>query len=396
MMRVLTLPYYIISYLSYITPTHSQSTLLNVDLIMNQISTQLKHRFDNNQPADGYPHSYNVGQSVVTVNSSDWTSGFFPGILWYTYEYTKNPTWKKHAEDWTAGLEGEKNNTTTHDLGFILYTSFGNGYRLTQNAKYKSILLKGAKSLASRYNPNVGCIRSWEHGDWKYPVIIDNMMNLELLFWASKNSVDKSFYKIAVSHANNTLKNHFRKNGSSYHVVDYDSKTGKVISRTTAQGYANESAWARGQAWGLYGFTMTFRETHEKVFLEQAEKIAHYYIENLPRNRIPYWDFDAPNIPFEFQDASAAAIAASALIELSQYSEKSGKFYLNAAKEILETLSSPSFFAKEKTNGNFILTHSVGNLPKNIEVNAPLIYSDYYFQEALLRYRKLSQNGDSK
>jgi hypothetical protein len=354
---------------------------------MQKVNVQLKNMLSAVKPTELYPRTYNVEQSVVTVNSSDWTSGFFPGILWYMYEYTNDQLWKKQAENWTAGLEEEKYNTKTHDLGFMLYNSFGNGYRLTHNEQYKKILLQGAKSLASRYNSNVGCIQSWEHGNWEYPVIIDNMMNLELLFWAAKVSGDKSFYTVAVNHASNTRKNHFRKNGSSYHVVDYDSKSGKVISRTTAQGYANESSWARGQAWGLYGFTMTYRETRDTIFLHQAEKIANYFIRYLPRNKIPYWDFDAPTIPFEFQDASAAAIAASALVELSTFSTQYGGSYFKTAEDILRTLSSPAFLAKEKTNGNFILMHGVGNKPKNLETNVPLIYSDYYFVEALLRYQ---------
>jgi uncharacterized protein YyaL (SSP411 family) len=256
-------------------------------------------------------------------------------------------------------------------------------------------LLQAAKSLASRYNPNVGCIQSWQHGDWEFPVIIDNMMNLELLFWAAKISGDHSYYLIAVNHAKKTLKNHFRKNGSSYHVVDYDASTGQVLSKTTAQGYANESAWARGQAWALYGFTMTYRETRDTIFLHHAEKIASYFIQHLPRNKIPYWDFDAPNIPFEFQDASAAAIAASALVELSQFTKRSN-LYFATTEEMLNTLSQPAFFAPPGTNGDFILKHSVGNKPKNLETNVPLIYTDYYFLEALLRYRSLVKKTGPK
>lgn len=369
---------------------------IDINLIFKKIGIHLVNALSSVKPDGHYPRTYNVKQSVVTVNSSDWTSGFFPGILWYMYEYTCDPIWKKHAEIWTAGLEDEKNNRETHDLGFMLYNSFGNGYRLTQNPQYKNILLQGAKSLASRYNPTVGCIQSWEDGKWKFPVIIDNMMNLELLFWAAKTSGDKSFYNIAVTHAKTTLKNHFRKNGSSYHVVDYDTKTGKVISKTTEQGYASESAWARGQAWALYGFTLSYRETRDTVFLNQAQKIANYFIRYLPKNKIPYWDFDAPNIPFELQDVSAATIAASALLELSQYSVAYKEKYFNTATGILETLTSPAFFAQEKTNGNFFLMHSVGDKPKNIEVNVPLIYSDYYFIEALLRYRMLTRNAGLK
>jgi hypothetical protein len=311
------------------------------------------------------------------------------------YDYTKDPYWRKNAELWTSGLEQKKYNTRTHDLGFMLYSSFGNGFRLTKNPNYKAVLIQGAKSLASRYDPKVGCIRSWDHGNWNFPVIIDNMMNLELLFKASKISGDPSFYSIAVSHAKSTLRNHFRKNGSSYHVVDYDNN-GKVISKSTAQGYSNESSWARGQAWGLYGFIMTYRETHDPQFLAQAEKIANYIIGNLPKNKIPYWDLTAPNIPFEFQDASAAAIISAALLELSQFSEKNGKEYFNMAEEILITLSSPSFFASENTNGNFLLMHCIGNMPERKQINDPLIYADYYYLESLVRYSTLSKNRNKE
>jgi unsaturated chondroitin disaccharide hydrolase len=369
----------------------AQQPLLQVDNTLVNVQQHLARALSTHTNTSLYPRTYSYEQSLVTVKSSDWTSGFFPGILWYVYEYTHDPKWKMQAERWTAGWEKEKNNTTTHDLGFMLYCSFGNGYRLTQNPRYKKILLQAAMSLASRYHPTVGCIRSWDHGTWKYPVIIDNMMNLELLFWASENSGDPTFYQIAVNHATHTMKNHYRKDGSAYHVIDYDVQTGRVISRTTHQGYADESAWARGQAWGLYGFTMTYVRTKDKIYLNHAEKIAHYFISHLPKNKIPYWDFSAPLIPFEVQDASAAAIAASALIELSMHSEQSGSHYLKTAEAILNTLHAPSFFARENTNGNFFLMNGVGNKPGNSEINVPLIYADYYFLEALLRYNALKK-----
>jgi len=369
-----------------------QIQLINIEQVFRSVENHLTNAVRSSKLQVKYPRSYNFKQSLVTVKSSDWTSGFFPGCLWYMYEYSKDSRWKVEAERWNAGLEEEKNNTNTHDLGFMLYCSFGNGYRLTGDTRYKEILLQGAKSLASRFNPTVGSIRSWDHGEKGFPVIVDNMMNLELLFWAAKESMDKRFYHIAVTHANNTLKNHYRENGSSYHVVDYDPKTGKIKSRTTAQGYSNESSWARGQAWGLYGFTMTYRETRDKTYLIHAEKIADYFIGNLPKNNVPYWDFNAPNIPFEVQDASAAAIAASALVELSQYSEKNSAAYLNTAEKILISLSSTSFFAGEKTNGNFVLMHSVGSKPDKSEVDVPLIFADYYFLEALLRHDSLKKS----
>ncbi len=286
----------------------------------------------------------------------------------------------------------KKNTTHTHDLGFMLYSSFGNGYRLTKNPQYKAVLLQAAKSLASRYNSKVGCIRSWDHGKWSFPVIIDNMMNLELLFEASKISGDQSFFAIATQHAKNTLRNHFREDGSSHHVVDYDSKTGKVLSKSSAQGYSDESSWARGQAWGLYGFTMTFRETHDSLFLHHAEKIADYIIHHLPKNKVPYWDLNAPNIPFEYQDASSAAIIASALLELSRFSRMHSSEYYSVAQSILETLASPSFLSHENENGNFILMHSVGNKRENKQIDAPLVYSDYYFIESLIQYSRMQYN----
>lgn len=369
----------------------AQSSQLPVDSILAKAGIQLLHALSQNKQTSLFPRSYNLGQSVVLVKSDDWTSGFFSGCLWYMYEATHDPFWKSAAEKWTNGLEKEKTNEDTHDLGFMLNCSFGNGYRLTKNKNYKEVLLQAARSLASRYNSKAGCIRSWDHGDWGFPVIIDNMMNLELLFRASKISGDKSFYNIATSHARQTLKNHFRSNGSSYHVVDYEPETGKVISRTTAQGYANESSWARGQAWGLYGFTMAYRETKDILFLKQADKIAMYILKNLPKNKIPYWDFNAPNIPFEFQDASAAAIIASALLELSKYSKEHADIFFEEGSEILKTLSKPPFFANENTNGNFILKGGVGNGRKKLEVNVPLIYADYYFLEALIRYKELKK-----
>lgn len=326
------------------------------------------------------------GGRLKLVVSRDWTSGFFPGILWYLYDYTKDKKWLKEAEIFTKKLEKEQFNKGTHDLGFMIYCSYGNGYRLTKDENYKKVILQAASSLSSRFNPKTGVIKSWDHnrGKWQYPVIIDNMMNLELLFEASKLSGDSSFYKIAVSHANTTLKNHFRTDNSSYHVVDYNPETGKVIKKMTHQGYADESAWARGQAWGLYGYTMCYRETGNPVYLEQAEKIADFYLNhpNLPEDLIPYWDFNAPNIPNEPRDASAAAITASALYELASYAPS--KNYRQQADAILANLS--KFYKSPlKENSGFILLHSTGHKPADSEIDVPLIYADYYYLEAILR-----------
>ncbi len=340
------------------------------------------------------PRSVTKDNRLKLVPSKDWTSGFFPGALWYLFESTKKDYWRNQAKKFTERLEPEKFNNKTHDMGFKMYCSFGNGYRLTKNEKYKKILLKSAQTLSTRFNPKVGCIRSWDFNKdvWQFPVIIDNMMNLELLFWASEVSGDSTYYKIAVSHANTTMKNHFRKNYSTWHVVNYDTLTGKVISKETHQGYSDSSTWSRGEAWALYGFTMCYRETKNKKYLTEAENIANFIMtnKNLPTDGIPFWDFNAPNIPNAKRDASAAAIMASALYELSQFeNEKSkSKYYIKFADKILSTLSSKNYFAKGNNHG-FLLKHSVGNMPKMSEVDVPIIYADYYFLEANLRRLKI-------
>ena len=333
------------------------------------------------------PRTIDKNGNVVLVNSRDWTSGFFPGCLWEIYEYTKDDKWKSEAQFYTKNIEREQFNNTTHDLGFMLYCSFGNGYRLTGDDHYKDVLLQSAKTLITRFNPVVGCIKSWESNDrWEYPVIIDNMMNLEILFWATKETSDSTFYKIAVAHANTTLKNHFREDFSTWHVLSYDSTTGQVLKRNTAQGYSDESCWARGESWGLYGFTMCYRETKDPRYLEWAEGMAKYILtnKNLPEDMIPYWDYNAPNIPDEVRDVSAAAIMASALYELNFFVKNSEIDYKMAADRILNSLSSPKYL-NQKGNNDFILKHATGNKPANSEIDVPIIYADYYFLEANLR-----------
>lgn len=355
---------------------------------LNSARTHLENRLKNYSDTLHFPRTIK-GDTLFTVVSRDWTSGFYSGVLWQMYDYTKDKKWLQAARKWTSGLEKEKYNTNTHDLGFMLYCSFGNGFRLTNDPAYKAILLHGAESLSKRFNPKTGVIKSWDHGKGPYPVIIDNMMNLEFLFWASKISGDSSFYKIAVTHANTTMKNHFRADNSSYHVLNYDTLTGNVINKITHQGYADESAWARGQAWGLYGYTMVYRETKDKKYLDQAVKIAEFILNHpkLPKDKVPYWDFDAPNIPNEERDASAAAITASGLLELGGY-VKNGKKYIQSAEQILTSLSSPAYLAKANTNRDFILMHSVGHKPAKSEIDVPIIYADYYYVEALIRYER--------
>jgi unsaturated chondroitin disaccharide hydrolase len=346
--------------------------------------------------ADLLPRTIDTTGKLVTAKSNWWTSGFFPGSLWYLYEYSKDEKIKEYAKMMTARVEKEKNNTGTHDLGFMLYCSFGNGQRLAGEESYNDIMLTGAKSLITRFHPNNGCIQSWNsRRGWQCPVIIDNMMNLEFLMWAFRKSGDSIYYKICVSHSDTTIKNHFRPDYSSYHVVSYDTITGKVEKKQTAQGYADESAWARGQSWGLYGYTVMYRETKLERYLNQAVHIADFMINhpNMPADKIPYWDFNAPGIPNAKRDASAGSIMASALIELSGYVEPElGKKYMAVAETQLRSLASPAYLAKAGQNGNFILMHSVGSIPGKSEVDVPLTYADYYFIEALLRYKNLLKN----
>lgn len=339
------------------------------------------------------PRSF-VNGEMTTSDSRWWCSGFFPGVLWYLYEYSSDQEILKYARQYTVRVEREKYTTDNHDVGFILCSSFGNGLRLTGDITYREVLLTGAISLATRYNPETGLIRSWDFNrdKWQYPVIIDNMMNLELLLWAAKTSGDSALRHIAVSHADKTLENHYRPDFSCYHVVSYDTVSRLPHARQTHQGYSDESAWSRGQSWGLYGYTMVFRETGDVRYLEQAKQIASFLINhaNMPDDFIPYWDFNAPGIPNEPRDASAAAIMASALIELSQHVDKNqSSKYLKVAEKQIRTLASPDYSAALGENGNFILKHSVGSKPHNSEVDVPLTYADYYYTEALIRYKRL-------
>jgi hypothetical protein len=368
----------------------------NVDFVERALETASLH-YDNAiaeyTDLTKFPRTINADGSLSAPHSDDWVSGFFPGNLWYIYEYSNDEKFKEAAQNWTQSMEKEQFNTKIHDVGFMIYCSYGNGYRLTNNPNYKAVIIQAAKSLSTRFNEKVGCIKSWDWPSrWNYPVIIDNMMNLELLYAASRFSGESKYKDIADRHALTTMKNHFRKDNSSYHVVDYSPETGEIIAKKTHQGYADESAWARGQAWGLYGYTMCYRESKNEKFLEQAKKIAAFIMNhpNTPDDLIPYWDYNAPEIPNAPRDASAAALFASALLELSAYDSQNSTAYFNYAESILKSLSSSEYLAEPGTNHNFILKHSTGNKPGNSEIDVPLAYADYYYLEALLRYRKLT------
>ncbi len=344
------------------------------------------------------PKTIDKNGNIVYIPIDDWTSGFFPGSIWLTYELSKDQKWLPLAEKYTENLDSVKHLKWHHDIGFMIGCSYLNGLRIAQKSAYKDVIVEAAGSLSTRFRPKVGVIQSWDadrgwqgQRGWKCPVIIDNMMNLELLFEASRLSGDSSFHHIAVSHANVTMKEQFRPDFSCYHVVDYDPETGEVRKKQTAQGYSDESAWARGQAWALYGYILCYRYTYDKKYLDQAENICKFIFnnKNMPEDLVPYWDFDAPKIPDEPRDASAAAATASALYELSTYAKN--KNYKETADKVMESLGSEKYRAKVGTNGNFILMHSVGSIPHNSEIDVPLNYADYYFLEALIRKRNLEE-----
>ncbi len=361
-----------------------------IDSVFERANSQYKY-LAGLLPYNKFPRSAEDNK-LIARKSNDWCSGFYPGCLFYVYQKTQDSLLLLQAERSLAVLEKEKTNTTTHDLGFMMFCSFGNAYRITGNETYKNVIKESAYSLATRFDAVVGCIRSWDSSSWnkkwQYPVIIDNMMNLEMLMWAGKEFADSTLTRIAISHADKTMQNHFRDDFSSYHVVSYDTITGAVEKKTTFQGYADESAWARGQGWGLYGFTMMYRFTKDQKYLNHAKGIANYILNhpNMPDDMIPYWDFNAPDIPAAKRDASAAAVIASALLELKDFvNEEDALWYAQSATKMLSTLSGPEYLAEIETNSGFLLKHSVGHFPKNSEIDAPLIYADYYFLEALLK-----------
>ena len=344
---------------------------------------------------------------------NEWTSGFFPGSLWLVYEYTGRPEILEMAKRQTAKLNGITGLDTHHDIGFQVNCSFGNGYRLTGDPAYLEMMKAGAEKLSTRFSPVVGCTRSWNPGKrWNYPVIIDNMMNLEILCEVYRLTGEEKYLDIARSHANTTLKNHFRPDASTWHVVAYDEETGAVVKKQTSQGFSDESTWSRGEAWALYGFTMMYRETGDPAYLEQARKVAAYIIPMLPKDGVPEWDFNAPGTRHAFgmdavgapdesefkwrsgdpvlRDSSAGAIIASALAELSSFtSGKESRRYRKTALKIVGTLASPEYLAAPGENGGFLLKHGVTNLHKWSGVDIPLTYADYYFLEALQRLLKL-------
>ena len=337
-----------------------------------------------------YPRSINKEGALWTSNYKWWCSGFYPGSMWYVYEYTGEENIKELALKYQAGLEPLRFRKDDHDIGFQLMCSYGNCLRLTEDQTCVPVLIDGANSLASRFDPEVGCTRSWSFGKWSFPVIVDNMMNMELLLKAAELGGSDSLKNVALAHARTTMKNHFREDKSCFHLVDYNPETGEVVGKQTVQGLADDSAWARGQAWGLYGFTMVYRFCKEQDILDHAIAIAEYLLPRLPEDGVPFWDYDSAEIPNDVRDASAAAIMASSLIELSQYvdAEKAER-YLATAEKMIRTLASEEYLCAEGEDYGFLLKHSTGNKNTDSEVDVPLTYADYYFLEALIRWSRL-------
>lgn len=357
-----------------------------LDFLIEQMEQPLEN-FQDSLCAN--PATDKLGQKIL-CGIYDWTSGFFPGSLWYAYELTGDKDLKTQAVRYTNMLNSVRYYKDNHDIGFMMNCSYGNALRLAPSDTIQAVLIETADNLCGRFDERIGCIRSWNFGPWNFPVIIDNMMNLDLLFNAYRLTKDMKYYNVAVRHAQTTMKNHFRPDYTSYHVVSYNSD-GTVETKCTHQGQHNESVWARGQAWGVYGYTACYRETRNLDFLNQAMHIADMIMEKVTtEDCIPYWDYEAPATSDTPRDASAAAITASAFLELSTLAPE-GQKYFYYAERLLKRLSQSDYLAKKGENGGFLLKHSVGSLPHGAEVDAPLNYADYYYLEALKRYLDMQE-----
>ena len=391
------LVYSLLSLMAVISCNRQESMEELTARVFERASSQfliLDAKMDSVLVADGgdfvYPRSIKADGTLWTSDYKWWCSGFYPGSLWYVYEYTGDEKYKDLALKYQAGLEPLRYRTDDHDIGFQLMCSYGNCLRITGDTSCVPVIVDGANSLATRFNPVVGCTKSWDTQKYAYSVIIDNMMNLELLFKALELGGPESLKDVAVSHAYTTLKNHYREDKSTRHVLDYNPETGELAQVYPGQGYSTESAWARGQAWGLYAFPMVYRFTHDPQILDHAVAIAEYVIPRLPEDCIPYWDFDSPEIPNDVRDASAAAIMACGLIELSGYVDAhKSKRYLAVAENMIRSLASDEYLAEEGQVYGFLLKHSTGFKLRGSEVDAPLTYADYYFLEALMRWAAL-------
>lgn len=380
--------------------TNTTNSTINLQKLIKDCENQLEISVPKLTDLTKHPRLIETNETEWKQVKNDklvWTSGFYPGVLWYAFNITGNKKWKDEAIKRTEVFENFKYITEHHDIGFMMFPAYGLGYKFGNKKEYKDILMTSAESLASRFNPNVGTIRSWSnkmHPRWQQHItIIDNMLNLELLFWASKKSGNQKYYNIAVKHAETTMKNHFRDDLTSWHVIEYDSINGNVLNRHTKQGFADNSRWSRGQAWGVYGYTLMYKETNDKKFLDFAQKITDKYLALLPQDMVPAWDFDLQSNPKEEKDASAAAIVASALLDLSTLvdNKKDQQRYYNAAIKTLNSLGSSKYSAVGKADS--FLLHSTGAKSLGHEIDVALIYADYYYIEALARLKKLQENN---
>lgn len=389
--------------LGFCTCAHQPSGTLDVNKALDYCAKQTQRTLTELETDSGIDYTM-MPRNIMAdeqhwncrkATKEEWCAGFWPGVLWYDYEYTKDKQVLEEAENFTHSLKFLSHIPAyDHDLGFLVFCSYGNGYRLTKNPAYKQVILDTADTLATLFNPIVGTILSWprevEPRNWPHNTIMDNMINLEMLFWAAKNGGNPYLYDIAVSHADKTMKSQFRPDYTSYHVAVYDTITGNLIKGVTHQGYADSTMWARGQAWAIYGYTVVYRETKDPKYLDFAQKVTDVYLDRLPEDKVPYWDFDDPSIPNAPRDASAGAVVASALLELSTYLPNgTGKRYKDAAIEMLTSLSSDSYQSGE-SKPSFLL-HSVGHWPNHSEIDASIIYADYYYIEALLRLKRLQE-----
>lgn len=335
-----------------------------------------------------YPYRTTSSGSWYTGNASTWIPGFTPAMLWLKYEETGDPAWRANAERWQGPIDSQKTRTNTHDLGFMLFLPYGHGHRLTGNGAWRSSLLTAARSLATRYRSSVGAYKaSYPTGTSSdFKVVIDQLMNVELFMWSSKNGGPASHRGVAISHALKAAADHVRADGSTYHVVNYNPGTGAVRWRGTKQGYSDSSTWSRGQAWAIYGFTMMYRETGDTRFLDAARKTADWYIAHVPADKVPYWDFDDPAIPNAPRDTSAAAVVASGLLELGHREPDATRAqgYRDFATQTLDSLSSPAYLAQGTPKWS-VLLHGTHNKPSGTGIDEGLIWGDYYFQEALMR-----------
>ena len=354
------------------------------------------------QPYDFTQEPRNIldGQALWNcreAKAEEWCSGFWPGILWMDYA-SRNEEERaelgKVAAGYTEVLKPLAYQPAyDHDLGFIIINSFLKGYEQTHNEEYKTIALAAADTLATLFNPTVGTMLSWPRHVKDYGghnTIMDNMINLELLLWAADNGGSPRLRDIAVKHAETTMENHFRPDGSCYHVAVYDTLTGDFIKGVTHQGYADWSMWSRGQSWAIYGYTMVYRYTHDKRFLDFAQKVTDIYLKRLGETSddwVPLWDMDDPRGTEAPKDASAACVVASALLDLCQYVEvEKAETYRAAAEHMLTDLSTERYQSRDK-NVAFLM-HSTGHHPAGSEIDACIVYADYYYIEALLKYKK--------